>query len=170
MKTFALSITIFALCTMLWAGNKTGTLPQVLNANGDITAVNVLAGSVAPCTWITLDTNANFKVICQVYYDDNLMPSPSEPDEIEYAHDIEDFLNFRLGQFLSERCNGLSTDELVRDYRGGKVAATLAIDFDGWFRAAAIQTYGDDYKDIVDVDVLAVSMRAVGPFAKALAE
>jgi len=170
MKTHVLAIALSILCTALVAGAKTTYLPQIVSANGDITAVNVCADSVAQCTWVTLNTNANFKVVCQVYYNDNLNPDPSEPDEIEYARYIEDYLNFCLGHFLADRCDGMSPDELVTAYRRGKISATLANDFGEWFRLAASKTYDGYDDDIVDVDILAVSMRAVGPFAKALAK
>jgi len=168
MKLPALSVAASAIFLTLMAGAKTAPIPQILSDNGDIAAINIYATSVAQCTWVTLNTNADFKVICQVYYDDNLNPDPSEPDEINYARDIEDYVNFCLGRFLAFRCNGLSADELVRDYRSGKISATLAKDFGEWFKLATSTTYDDYDDDIVDVNILAVSMRAVGPFAKAV--
>jgi len=170
MKTFAHSIAALALCTTLLADGKADYVPQVLSMNGDIAAINVCADSVAQSTWVTLNTNANYKVLCQVYYDDNLNPDPSEPDEIEYARYVEDYLNLCLGQFLAERCDGMSSGELAKAYRSGKISATLANDFGNWFKAATSRTYDGYDEDIVDVDILAVSMRAVGPFAKALSK
>jgi len=168
MKSFALLVAASVFGTTLWADVGGGVFVEPFPTNGDLAVRNIGAESVTPRILIPLGSNTNYKVICQVVYEDMLNPDPSTDDEIKQAESIDKFVNCGIRNFLRLQCRDFDAETLAALYREGYIREVVMQDFIGWLNDY-IDALNAKHGLLVDVEVRAVSMRAVGPFTKALA-
>jgi len=147
------------------------SFPETLAcSNGNDVFVNVGNYPVTPSKWIKLSTNSNYMVVCQIAYENTAFENgPSSADEIVQVRQVENCLNLGLLKFLQEKCNGKSDKELVRSYHDGAIRGKIRDDFAKWFDDN-VNGLLKTWKEESNVLILGVSIRAVGPFAKALEE
>jgi len=163
MKTILLLLALAIPAATLRADDLAGAL--ALAPNGDLTMP-----TVTPRTQITLTTNAEYRVVCQVAYRDQLNPTPVEPDDFRKSESMDKFLTLGLELFLHEYCNVMSAEELAAAYREGEIRSLVMDEFICWIDACIAKLNKKHGETILDLDVIAVSIRAIGPFAKAIAE
>jgi len=158
----------FAVCLVLRSAVAlaSGGASVLLHENGDVEIENVGDGCAARRAVIELNTNADCRVVCQVYYRDNGDPLSADIDEIDRKDRI---VNVLLATYMGGACWGLSPDELVEAYRSGVVFEGLT-GFPEWAAKALDLIYDPEDPDRVDLSVIAVSMRAVGEFGVLVAE
>jgi len=138
----------------------------LLFPNGDVEIENVGAASAAPRTIVELGTNADCRVVCQVYYTDNANPLPTE---IEQINETDRIVNVLLATYLSGECWELQADELVEEHRTGGVFERLAR-FPEWLTMTVAALRDSEELARLDLTVVAVSMRAVGELGRRVAE
>jgi len=162
MKIITLLLTV-VIGTALLADPLSNTL--TLAPNGDISMA-----TVTPRAQITLSTNSEYKVVCQISYQDILNANPTEQDDLLKVSNMDRFLTLGLELFLHDYCNVMSSEELAAAYREGEIRSLVMGEFICWIDDCIAKLNAKHGETIIDIEVIAVSMRAVGPFAKALAE
>jgi len=123
--------------------------------NGDVELENVGPAFASQRKIIELNTNANYRVACQVfYYDPDI---PTEDAEIEQK---DKFVNQALELYLENVCVDLSAEELADAYRSGDISRYLD-GFRLWMKV--------NMSDLC-VDVVGVSMKATGALRRRVSE
>jgi len=145
---------LFVLSTAAAAAEPVGPV-SLLRSNGDVLIENMGLSLAARLKVISLGTNVDYRVACQVFYCDE---SLSADDDEAFLKDS--YVNQALMLFLRDLCAGMSPEEIVAEYRSGLMSLYLED-----FRLLVNEELSD-----LGIDVVGVSMRAVGEFAARVAE
>jgi len=166
MRSTVLAFVLAVAVQAVFASDGTGSSVDCLS-NGDVALVNVSPGRAAPSTFVELNTNAAYFVLCQVYYLDNANPKPTSIKDIRQTDTL---VNLLLERYLVDVCRGVSPDELAEEYKRGEVFRGLVWDFPEWAKMMVAALYDAGAPDKPDLDITGVTMEAVGEFADRLAE
>lgn len=161
MKRIALMLASFLIVQYAVAAESDGAelLPS---ENGDVLVANVYPSHGAPGTFVSLSTNANLVVFCQVFYHDPDSPTPKSIQELVRKDSL---VNHLLSLYLAKFWE-FHPDELVEAYQACLVADYL----DGFPRAVADIADMVNLTEARDFVVTGVSMQAVDELAMRISE
>lgn len=159
MKRIALLFVSFLIAQCADAAESDG-VELLPSENGDVLVSNVYPSHGAAGTFVSLSTNANLVVFCQVFYYDPACPTPKSLRELDRKDRL---VNHLLSLYLAKFWE-LHPDDLVNAYQIRLVADYL----EGFPSAVADIAEMVDLAEARDFVVKGVSMQAVDELAMRL--
>jgi len=161
---FAVCAAVIAFGSVAVASSEGASL--LVLPNGDVEVEAAGSASAAVRTIVELNTNADCRVVCQVYYRDNLNPLPAE---IETINETDRIVNLLLAAYFCSECWDMPSEDIVDAYRSGEVFERLLL-FPDWAEKMISALNDKDEIEPLDLTVVAVSMTAVGALGQRVAE